>query len=228
MKTFYGFQLRYLLMCILIVFAVSNALDNDATSSDSVSSWKSKKKINLEKLAKEWKDEEEDDGWHEDTHEWKKKMHQKYTKPINVKDIGKMNHEELVAMSQQGSSGGGMAMTFAQLKPDICRSRDCTERLAIKWTDLLVLGGVQIHPYAVEDDQILITQEDNNVMQLKEFVLSQPEVEKWTWNSRDYYPDGRKPTKHDGGNSSEKNKKKKKKKKRRKKKRKKKIKENEL
>eukprot|EP00943_MAST-04B_sp_MAST-4B-sp1_P006453 g6453.t1 len=200
MKSFYGFKLRYLLMYILTVFAVSNALDNDAAASDSVSSRKSRKTINLEKLAKEWKDEEEDDDWHEDTHEWKRKMHQKHTKPIDMKDIGKMNHEELVAMSQQGSSGGGMAMTFAQLKPDICQNRGCTERLAIKWTDLLVLGGVQIRPYAVEDDQILITQEDNNVKQLKEFILSQPEVEKWTWNSLDYYPDGRKPTKHEGGN----------------------------
>ena len=41
-----------------------------------------RKKINLEKLNEEWKDEEEDDDWHEDTMEWKKKMHQKYTKPI--------------------------------------------------------------------------------------------------------------------------------------------------
>ena len=130
-----------------------------------------RKKINLEKLNEEWKDEEEDDDWHEDTMEWKKKMHTKHTKPIKVEDIPKMKRDDIVAMTQQGSNSGGMAMTFAQLKPGTCDVRDCTEKLAIKWTDLLVLGGVQIKPYAVEDDQILITQEDNNVQQLKEFIF---------------------------------------------------------
>ena len=65
---------------------------------------------------------------------------------------------------------------------------ECTEKIAIKWTDQLVLGGVQ-SSYTVEDDQILL-QEDRNMLQLKDFVLAQPEVEKWTWNSKDYFPDG--------------------------------------
>ena len=184
-----------------------------------------RKKINLEKLSKEWNDEEEDEAWHEDTHEWKRKMNEKNKKPFKIEDIETMGREDLVAMSQHNNNGGVMAMTFAQLKPGVCSERECTEKLAIKWTDQLVLGGVQIKPYAVEDDQILLTQEDGNMLQLKNFVLAQPEVEKWTWNSKDYFPDGRAPTDHAGGSENGQKglkpsnvKKKKKRKKRRKKK----------
>ena len=43
-----------------------------------------RKKINLDKLAKEWNDEEEDEAWHEDTHEWKRKMNDKNKKPLKA------------------------------------------------------------------------------------------------------------------------------------------------
>ena len=182
-----------------------------------------RKKINLDKLAKEWNDEEEDEAWHEDTHEWKRKMNDKNKKTLNIKDIETMGREDLLAMSQHNNNGGVMAMTFAQLKPGVCTKRECTEKIAIKWTDQLVLGGVQIKPYAVEDDQILLTQEDGNMLQLKDFVLAQPEVEKWTWNSKDYFPDGRKPSDHangstDGQNDLQSSRRKKKKRRKRKKK----------
>ena len=85
-----------------------------------------RKKINLDKLAKEWNDEEEDEAWHEDTHEWKRKMNDKNKKPLNIKDIETMGREDLLAMSQHNNNGGVMAMTFAQLKPGVCTKRECT------------------------------------------------------------------------------------------------------
>ena len=61
------------------------------------------------------------------------------------------------------------------------------------------------------------------MLQLKDFVLAQPEVEKWTWNSKDYFPDGRKPSDHangstDGQNDLQSSRRKKKKRRKRKKK----------
>ena len=178
-----------------------------------------RKKIDFDKLDKEWKDEEEDEDWHEDSYEWKRKMQEKKQPAFDMSNIQNMKPEELMAMQgggEGGGGGGGMSMTFAQLKDGICTSRKCTNELAVKWADLMGTGGIQAKPYAVEDDQILFTQEDGNTMQLKDFILEQPEVLKWTYNSRDYYPDGVTPPvpKDDGA----KKKKKKRKRKRRKKK----------
>ena len=57
-------------------------------------------------------DDEEDDGWHEDTHEWKEKMREKKRKEqpqidfSNLKD-GKLNKDQM-AQLMAGGGGGGM------------------------------------------------------------------------------------------------------------------------
>ena len=50
--------------------------------------------------------------------------------------------------------------------------------------------GLHLLEYRIEDNQILFTQDDGRFDEFKEFVLAQPEVEKLTWNSKDYYPHG--------------------------------------
>ena len=118
-----------------------------------------RKKIDFDKLDKEWKDEEEDEDWHEDSYEWKRKMQEKKQPAFDMSNIQNMKPEELMAMQgggMGGGGGGGMSMTFAQLKDGICTSRKCTNELAVKWADLMGTGGIQAKPYAVEDDQICL------------------------------------------------------------------------
>ena len=42
--------------------------------------------------------------------------------------------------------------------------------------------------YAIEDNSILLTNDDGKILEVRRFVLEQPEVEKFTWNSQDYFP----------------------------------------
>jgi hypothetical protein len=46
-------------------------------------------------------------------------------------------------------------------------------------------GGIHgVWAHAVEKDEILFTQEDGDIFSLKKFVLEQPEIKKFTWNSQ--------------------------------------------
>ena len=53
---------------------------------------------------------------------------------------------------------------------------------------LLQTGGIKVMVYAIEDNSILLTNDDGKIHEVRRFVLEQPEVEKFTWNSQDYFP----------------------------------------
>jgi len=42
--------------------------------------------------------------------------------------------------------------------------------------------------YAIEDDSILLTNDEGKMGAVMDFVLDQPETEKFTWNSKDHFP----------------------------------------
>jgi hypothetical protein len=114
----------------------------------------------------------------------------------------------------------GPTMVFAKLNhtlPDgkTKLTKELCEETGAKWRELLFLGGVEVTPYAIEFDTLLMTvQRGWNGAQLKEFLLSKEEVIEVEWDQVKYKPDRLK-------SSEKKNNRKRKKKKRRKRKRKK-------
>jgi hypothetical protein len=64
--------------------------------------------------------------------------------------------------------------------------KDDTERMGWQWKEKLALGGVEVTPYAIERDQLLFSMQRGwRGQQLKDFVLSQPQVVRVRWNDRD-------------------------------------------
>ena len=176
-----------------------------------------RKEFNLDKLEKEWADkEEEDDDWHEDSFEWKEKERKRrqQAKMQNMLNdgaggAGGMNGlggiGGLGGMASMMGNGNSMHMSFAELKESALAALEKQHKfptrkktldfLGYNWASLLMTNAMTVQVYSIEPKTILFTNNDVDHREdvLKEFVLSQPEVEKWTFNSQDFYPEGVKP-----------------------------------
>ena len=53
----------------------------------------------------------------------------------------------------------------------------------------LKTGGVHISVYPMGANQLLFSQEDGRTLEVKDFLLSQPEVEKVRWKDTDWKPE---------------------------------------
>merc|ERR1712194_618796 len=89
---------------------------------------------------------------------------------------------------------GGMQMTFAMLlhAKGIEFGKTGTDRLASQWKSMLETGGVNANCYAVDPGQILFTTNGPGLVgKVKEFVLSQPDVDWFEYQQKRSYPEGR-------------------------------------
>jgi len=160
-----------------------------------------RKKIDLEALEKEWAEEDnEDDDWHEDTFEWNEKERQKRSQQTiqGLMNGGGAGGGDMGSMMNMMGNNGGQSMSFAQIRDGTCEklghanNRDvCLNELAGRWTSLLKTAGIEFNAYSLVPNTILFTAGgiNHHTQELKEFVLSQPETEKWTINNIDSYPD---------------------------------------
>jgi thiol-disulfide isomerase/thioredoxin len=152
-------------------------------------------------LAQNWKsDDVDDDDWHEDTFEWREKDR-------NAKPQAQFDPNNPQAFLSQAMSGSGMQMMFVQLYRGLHVSKKETEELGVMWTSecapcvpvlsppspllaaMLKTDGVQTIVYTVDVNQLIFTQEDGRSFEVKEFILSQPEVEKFRWKDKDWFPE---------------------------------------
>lgn len=133
--------------------------------------------------AQDWKDYE-DDEWHEDTFEWKKK--------IKAARAGNLDVDELAATAKRGgdikdaylshaAKSGDMHMSFVTLKKGVCAAQKCAEELGARWRDLLKTDGLAVGLYPLSETELLYTEEDGRVIEARDFLLQQPEVEKFRW-----------------------------------------------
>merc|ERR1719188_832219 len=92
------------------------------------------------------------------------------------------------------NSQGGMQMTFAtltQAKTEELK-KEGTERVASQWKTMLETGGVNANCYAVDPGKILfVTNGPGLLGRVKEFVLSQPDVDWFEHQQQRSYPEGR-------------------------------------
>jgi len=167
-----------------------------------------RKKIDLEALEKKWAEEDgDDDDWHEDSFEWNEKERKKRSQEAmqglmngGAGGAGGGDMNAMLNMMGGGGGGGGnsMHMSFAQIREGSCEKRgqgdnikQCLDELAGLWSGLLKTAAIEFKAYPLEPNTILFTAGgvNHHTQELKAFILSQPETEKWTFNSKDSYPD---------------------------------------
>ncbi|CAE7741442.1 unnamed protein product [Symbiodinium sp. KB8] len=82
-----------------------------------------------------------------------------------------------------------MQMIFVTLFPDTHVDKKQTEALGTTWASMLKTGGIHLSVYPMNANQLLLSQEDGRTLEVKEFLLSQPEVEKVRWKDKDWTPE---------------------------------------
>lgn len=130
--------------------------------------------------SQEWEADEADetDEWHEDTYEWKEKKKENF----------KFDPKDPTA-SLNSYAPSGMQMVFCKLKKAHWgKTKKESEELAARWSALMKTNALDAKAYAIDEKQLLFTEDNGRIFELKNFVLAQPETYKFTWNSQDYYP----------------------------------------
>ena len=80
-------------------------------------------------------------------------------------------------------------MAFVTLKPEF-DTKEKTEEVAEKWTSLLWTNGLQVRPFPIDDNRLLIVVDTGlvDVDALKSFVLTQEEIEIFEYKQQQYRP----------------------------------------
>eukprot|EP00928_Gymnodinium_smaydae_P072133 TRINITY_DN55550_c0_g1_i1.p1 TRINITY_DN55550_c0_g1~~TRINITY_DN55550_c0_g1_i1.p1 ORF type:complete len:238 (+),score=47.11 TRINITY_DN55550_c0_g1_i1:71-784(+) len=114
------------------------------------------------------------------------------SKPVNVMD--QLNAMKGGGEAMLAASGNGPQMSFATLLMSAAEKlgKEGTDKLASRWKSSLEVGGVNAQAYSIEPGKILfVTQEAGNLQKIKEFVLSQEEIDWWEFSQKKYFPEGR-------------------------------------
>jgi len=111
-------------------------------------------------------------------------------KPFKMPSMEDMKDPQAWAMG----ATGGTQMTFATLTMQKAEQlgKEGTDRLASQWKTMLETGSALASCYAVDPGKILfVTTQAGMVQKLKEFVLSQPDVDWFEFNQQRFFPQGR-------------------------------------
>ena len=90
-------------------------------------------------------------------------------------------------LSHQAKSGD-LHMSFVTLKKGVCEEQKCAEKLGAKWRDLLKTDGLAVSLYPLSETELLYTEDGGRVIEARDYLLTQPEVEKFRWKDTDFFP----------------------------------------
>lgn len=82
------------------------------------------------------------------------------------------------------ASSGNTQMAFLTLKDGVAETDEERAKLGSQWAALLVTNAVKISYHMIGGNELLITEEQGRIMEIKDFVLQQPEVAKFRWKVR--------------------------------------------
>ncbi|KAI3498287.1 hypothetical protein L1887_34059 [Cichorium endivia] len=149
-----------LILLILIVFGNSGVLGGKSA------------RIHIPDELDDVVDEEEDEAWKE----WgrKKKVTEESFDPppedFSEMDLAKMQDEMM--KRQYGPSFG-----FVKLRLGVRRTPDMITEIAMKWSKIARTGAIEVKFMGVDVSTIMFTLEKGqDTLELKEFILSQPEA----------------------------------------------------
>ncbi|WOL05810.1 hypothetical protein Cni_G14541 [Canna indica] len=112
----------------------------------------------------------------EEDEEWKRWGQRKTTMPdLPPPDFSTMSPLEIQAEMMKRHTGPSLG--FVKLRPGVPRSRENVPVIAMRWSHVLRTGSLEARFMAVDLNTIMFTMERGQDMEeLKEFVLSQPEA----------------------------------------------------
>ncbi|KAJ8506120.1 hypothetical protein OPV22_007006 [Ensete ventricosum] len=128
-----------------------------------------KKRVSIPDELDDVVDDEEDEEW--------KRWGQKTTKPDlpPLLDFSRMNPLEIQAEMMKRHTGPSLG--FVKLRSGVPRYREDVPAIAMRWSKVLRTGSVEVKFMAVDLNTIMFTMErGQDLEELKEFVLSQPEA----------------------------------------------------
>lgn len=85
------------------------------------------------------------------------------------------------AYLSHSAKSGEMHMSFVTLKKGACKTQKEAEELGARWRDLLKTDGLAVGLYPLSETELLYTEEEGRILEARDFLLSQPEVEKFRW-----------------------------------------------
>ncbi|XP_015899698.2 uncharacterized protein LOC107432979 [Ziziphus jujuba] len=114
-------------------------------------------------------DDEEDESWKE----WGKKSTP--SMDLDPSDLSEMDLPEI--QSEMMKRHSGPVFGFVKLRLGVKRTQDVVTETAMKWTKVIRTGGVEAKFMGLDLTTIMFSMENGqNIPELKEFVLSQPEA----------------------------------------------------
>lgn len=81
-----------------------------------------------------------------------------------------------------------MQMAFATIKESVTKDAKEIEEIGKRWQALLATNGVQVSLYPIGGQDILFTEDAGRILEVRDFVLNQPELEKFRWKDTDFTP----------------------------------------
>ncbi|XP_010918744.2 uncharacterized protein [Elaeis guineensis] len=129
-----------------------------------------KKKVSIPDDLDDVVDDEEDEDWKQ----WGKKK-SSAAPPPPPPDFSRMNPAEIQAEMMKLHTGPSYG--FVKLRPGTGRTREDVPQIAMRWSKVLRTGSIEAKFMAVDLSTIMFTMErGQDLEELKEFVLSQPEA----------------------------------------------------
>ncbi|KAL9264371.1 hypothetical protein AKJ16_DCAP10996 [Drosera capensis] len=120
-------------------------------------------------------DDEEDESWIK----WGAKKQQPQMEPdtISPEELENMDVKEIGVEMARRNVGIGSAVGFVKLRFGVGRTPESVSEMAMKWTRLLKLGGIEIKFMGIDLSTIMFTlQRGQDVEELKDFILDQPDA----------------------------------------------------
>ena len=154
--------------------------------------WNSVVNKNLDAVEESWKKGDAvEELKTEDMYEYER-MEARRNSPMEVPSHFDENQAQDYFKHAKAQSGP--TMVFARLnrtlKDGSKLTKEVTEETGAKWRELLFLGGVEVTPYAIEYDTLLMTvQRGWNGDELRDFLLSKEEVIEVEWDQVKYKPE---------------------------------------
>lgn len=149
------------------------------------------KKVNLDKVDKDWEEGDEEVEL-ENEYDRIKRIQQSKMPRVNMQDPNSMQNMAMKDPLAFSGSGGG-SMVFVDLKLKMLSGADWNknevDKLAGKWAHLIRTGSVAATVYNIDERQILFNVErawmTKDVMK---FIALQPEVDSFTLQNKKYTP----------------------------------------
>lgn len=143
--------------------------------------------IDEEDLEEAWADEESE-TWHEDTFEWKRRMAAMRAPQLDIETLAKSGPRMKDLVYEHEATNGNIHMSFATIKSSVTTDPAEIQAIGERWQALLQTDGSKVKLYPIGGQDLLFTEDDGRILEIRDFVLRQPELEKFRWKDTDFTP----------------------------------------